>query len=70
MTPKPSQKKAHREEFPDGSSSVTYEDGSMLIVETKLAKHALLGERRSVNYSNPPPAPPGGHHRTHIEGKL
>ena len=61
MKPEVKWKEAHREQFADGSTVVTYEDGSMLIVESKLAKHALLGETRSAGYNDPPPRPPGEH---------
>ena len=47
-----------REDFPDGSAVVTYEDGSMLILESDLAKETVLREHRNVSYNEPPP-PPG-----------
>ena len=47
-----------REEFPDGSALVTYADGSMLIIETKLAKQAVMRERTAVSYADVPPVPP------------
>ena len=47
-----------REDFADGSSMVTYPDGSFLIIETGLAKHSVLRETRPVNYNDPPPSPP------------
>ena len=46
---------AAREEFPDGSALVTYQDGSRLIVESKLGKESVLRESRPVNYGDPPP---------------
>jgi len=58
MSPEAKRKEVHREQFADGSAVVTSEDGSMLIVESKLAKHALLGEDRPVNYNEPPLPPP------------
>lgn len=44
-----------REEFADGSALVTYPDGSMLIVESKLARESVFQESRPVNYNDPPP---------------
>ena len=58
MSTGPNRKEVHREQFRDGSALVTYEDGSMLIVESNLAKDAVLREGRSVNYNDPPPPPP------------
>ena len=49
---------AQREEFPDGSALVTYPDGTVLIVESELARAAVMGEGRAVNYNDPPPPPP------------
>jgi hypothetical protein len=46
-----------REQFPDGSALVTYADGTMLIVESTLAKATPLREGRPVNYHEPPPPP-------------
>ena len=51
-----------REEFPDGSALVTYQDGSQMIVETKLAKAQALGDGRPLTYNDPPPPPPGPTH--------
>jgi len=48
-----------RQEFPDGSAIVTYADGGILIVETELAREAVLQDSRSVNYNDPPPRHPG-----------
>jgi hypothetical protein len=48
-----------REELPDGSALVTFPDGSMLIVESKLAKSMALRQSRPANYDEPPPPPPG-----------
>ena len=56
--PTPAAPDAKREEFPDGSALVTYADGGMLIVETDLAREAVLQDSRSVNYNDPPPPPP------------
>ena len=57
MTKKSSRQEARREEFPDGSALVTYQDGSMLIVESKLAKGSALRETRVLSYDDPPPPP-------------
>ena len=55
----PEARDAKREDFPDGSALVTYADGGMLILESDLAREAVLQESRSVNYSDPPPPPAG-----------
>lgn len=55
MSHQDNQQEATREDFADGSAVVTYPDGSMLIVETKLAKVSALREGRPVNYNDPPP---------------
>jgi hypothetical protein len=47
-----------REEFADGSALVTHHDGSMLIVESKLARESVFRESRPVNYDDPPPPTP------------
>ena len=39
------------------SALVTYPDGSLLILEGKLSKGAVLREPRPVNYNDPPPPP-------------
>ena len=57
MTKKNNRQEAKREEFPDGSPLVTYQDGSMLIVESKLAKGSALRETRVLSYVDPPPPP-------------
>ena len=57
MSPEAKRKEAHRERFRDGSVLVTYPDGSMLILESDLAKDAVLGEPRPANYDDPPPPP-------------
>jgi len=44
-----------REEFPDGSALVTYPDGSVLILESELAKVSGLRDGSPVNYNDPPP---------------
>jgi hypothetical protein len=49
---------ASREQFTDGSALVTYRDGSMLNLESDLARESVLRESRPVNYNEPPP-PPG-----------
>jgi hypothetical protein len=49
-----------REEFPDGSALVTYQDGSVLILESKLAKGCALREGRRANYNDPAPSPVAG----------
>src|ERR1035441_8799716 len=41
MTTGPNRKEVRREQFRDGSALVTYEDGSMLILESNLAKEAV-----------------------------
>ena len=44
---------------------MTYPDGAMLILESDLAKDAVLGEPRPTSYNDPPPPPPhGGRVRT------
>jgi hypothetical protein len=45
----------NRKQFADGSALVTYPDGSVLIVESALAKVSELHESHAVNYSDPPP---------------
>ena len=45
---------ARRENFSDGSAVVTYPDGSMLILESDLAKPGVLCEGRPVSYSKTP----------------
>ena len=57
MSTGPNRKEVRREQFPDGSALVTYQDGSMLILESNLAKDAVLRETRPVNYNDPPPPP-------------
>jgi len=49
--------KVMREQFPDGSALITYPDGSVLILESDLAKEAVWHESRPVNYNDPPPPP-------------
>jgi hypothetical protein len=61
MSTGPNRKEVRREQFSDGSALVTYQDGSMLILESNLAKEGIAGERRSVNYNDPPPPPPEQH---------
>ena len=46
-----------REDFPDGSALVTYPGGSMLILESKFSKVAVVRENKSANYNDPPPPP-------------
>jgi len=46
---------ASREQFADGSALVTYPDGSMLILESELAREAVFMEGCPVNYNEPPP---------------
>jgi len=50
-----------REEFTDGSAIVTYADGSMLVLESNLARGPVLAEphllSRRVNYNDPSPPP-------------
>jgi len=48
-------REVQREDFADGSALVTFEDGSVLILESKLAKPSVLREGRPVNYNDPPP---------------
>ena len=57
MNTQPNRQEAKREEFPDGSALVTYQDGSILLVESNLAKESVLRDTRPVNYSDPPPPP-------------
>ena len=47
---------ASREQFAGGSALVTYRDGSVLILETRSAKTAVLREANPVDYNDPPPA--------------
>lgn len=47
---------SQREEFADGSALVTYADGSQLILESRLARQAVIREERSSSYNDPPPA--------------
>ena len=47
-----------REEFADGSALVTYPDGTMLIVESALARVAVFREGTPVNYNDSPTPPP------------
>ena len=51
--------KLMREQFPDGSALITYPDGSMLILESDLAKELVWHESRPVNYNDPLPPPAG-----------
>ena len=46
-----------RKQFADGSTLVTYPDGSTLIVESNLAKESVVHETSPVNYNDPPPPP-------------
>jgi hypothetical protein len=52
---------AKRELFADGSALITYADGSMLIIESDLAKHSALKEethgKSEINYADSPPPP-------------
>jgi len=48
-----SKAEASREDFPDGSAIVTYEDGSQLILESNLAKSGTL-RQSPVNYKKAP----------------
>jgi hypothetical protein len=57
MSKPASKRELQREEFSDGSA-LTYADGSMLIIETKLAKQAVMRERTTVKYADVPPVPP------------
>lgn len=57
MSDKANRSGIQREEFLDGSALVTYPDGSQLILESSLARVSILGERRAVNYGDPPPPP-------------
>jgi hypothetical protein len=57
MSTEANRKEVRREQFRDGSALVTYQDGSMLILESNLAKDAVLREARPVNYNDPPPPP-------------
>ncbi len=43
------QREVQREDFAGGSALVTIGDGSVLLLETKLAKPAVLREGRPVN---------------------
>ena len=42
------------DQFPDGSALITYLDGSMLILESNLAKESVWHESGPVNYNDPP----------------
>jgi hypothetical protein len=53
-----------REDFRDGSAVLTYEDGSMLILESKLAKTMVFQAGRRAHYDKPPP-PPAGNREAH-----
>ena len=53
-------REVRREEFQDGSAVVIYEDGSTLVVESKLAKAAAMGEARPGSYNDPAPPPQDG----------
>jgi hypothetical protein len=48
-----------REEFADGSAIVTYRNGTMVILESNLAKLTALSVRegQSVSYNEPAPKP-------------
>ncbi|MGD1090171.1 MAG: hypothetical protein ABR955_15815 [Verrucomicrobiota bacterium] len=46
--------KPRRKRFADGSAVVTYPDGSRLILESALAKSAVLCEGGPVSYSQSP----------------
>ena len=58
MSEQPDRTEVKREEFADGSALVACQDGSQLILESKLARQVALRERREVNYGSPPPPPP------------
>jgi len=49
-----------RQRFADGSALVTFPDGSMLILESKLSKSMALRQNFLANYDEPPPPPPAG----------
>ncbi len=57
MSNQASKRKPKREKFPDGSALVTYPDGSVLILESDLAKETALREARPANYNEKPPPP-------------
>ena len=44
-----------REDFPDGSALITYQDGGILILESDLAKESVGCESRPLNYNDPLP---------------
>ena len=44
--------KPRRKRFADGSALVTYRHGSVLILESKLAKESALRESQPVNYND------------------
>lgn len=48
---------ASREQFTDGSALVTYRDGSVLILESNLARESVQRESSPVSYNKPPPPP-------------
>ena len=52
-----------RQRFADGSAVVTYRDGSVLILESALAKPTVLRERGPVDYRKPPPPAQASHRR-------
>jgi hypothetical protein len=56
MSNQGNRKEASREQFTDGSALVTYQDGSVLLLESSLAKVSNLQETRSITYNDPPPA--------------
>ena len=57
MKIKPRNQPVRREQFGDGSTLVTYPDGSVVILESDLAKLAVMRAGRPVNYNDAPPPP-------------
>ena len=58
MSTEANRKEVRREQFRDGSALVTYEDGSMLIRESDLAKEAVGQALLPVTHNDPPPPAP------------
>lgn len=56
MSNQPARKETIREQFADGSALVTCQDGSVLLLESNLAKVSEFREIHAISYNDPPPA--------------
>ena len=57
--------RCRQQTFSDGSSITVLENGTIIVRETKSAKHELLhlGEPTPISYDQPPPPPPSSKSR-------